>query len=61
MIQEIDCDVEPMSESDFIEDGIESIDQDFFGHFTREHILYSLNIMRLHKVGPNRLMRKANF
>jgi len=50
-IQEFDCDVEPLTEADFIEEGIETIDQNFFGRFTRQHILYAINIWRLHQSG----------
>jgi hypothetical protein len=48
-IQQVDCDVEPMSETDFIEEGIEQIDISLFGQCTRQHMLYSLNMLRLHE------------
>jgi len=51
LIQDADCDVEPMDELDFSEDGIDQIDTELFSRFTRQHILYSLNMMRLHRVG----------
>ena len=40
-----------MDESDFSEDGIEQIDTELFSRFTRQHVLYSMNMMRLHRVG----------
>jgi len=49
-IQKIDCDVEPMSETDFIEEGIEQIDVSLFGQCTRQHMLYALNMLRLHEI-----------
>jgi hypothetical protein len=52
-IQEADCDVETMEESDFLEHGIEDIDEALFSRSTRQHALYSLNLMRLHKVGQH--------
>jgi len=59
-IQEKDCDVEPITEADFVEDGIEEIDQNLFGRFTRQHILYNLNMVRLHKVGALGVEMLAN-
>jgi hypothetical protein len=50
-IQQSDCDAETMSESDFIEDGVEQIDETLFGHCTRQHVLFALNMMQLHKIG----------
>jgi hypothetical protein len=50
-INEADCDVEPLSEADFVENGIEEIDQSFFGCCTRQHVLFVMNMMRLHKAG----------
>ena len=46
LIQDADCDVEPMDELDFSEDGIDQIDAELFSRFTRQHILYSINMMR---------------
>jgi len=40
-----------MDELDFTEEGIEQIDMELFGRCTRQHILYSVNMMRLHRVG----------
>jgi hypothetical protein len=50
-IQQSDCDVETMTESDFIEEGMENIDETLFGRCTRQHILFVLNMMRLHQIG----------
>jgi len=44
-----------MDELDFSEDGIDNIDTELFSRFTRQHILYWINMMRLHKVGESPL------
>jgi hypothetical protein len=50
-IQEYDCDVGPMMAADFVEEGSEQVDTHLFGRLTQQNISYSLNMMRLHKVG----------
>jgi len=52
-IQEYDCDVGPMTAADFVEERTDQVDTNLFGRLTQQHILYSLNMRRLHKVGTN--------
>jgi hypothetical protein len=40
-----------MMAADFVEEGSEQVDTHLFGRLTQQNISYSLNMMRLHKVG----------
>lgn len=46
-----DCDVEPLAELDFFEDGVEHIDGQLFGRSTQLHYLYFLSMNKLGSIG----------
>ncbi|KAF2180284.1 hypothetical protein K469DRAFT_673123 [Zopfia rhizophila CBS 207.26] len=46
-----DCDLLPLDESDFLEEGVECIDEELFGRSKRLHYLYFLSMSRLGNIG----------
>jgi len=56
-IQATDCDVEPMTADDFVEETDVQVDSSLFPPFSKQHIRYSLTMARLHKIGKNLVRR----